>query len=153
MMSTCASVIMVVSGTLSEDIIHKALGKNLTSDQLVRLSRIVILCAGALGLLVAMTSGKLIYYITSWMNAGVGSVLSAIVLLGLFYKKSSARGIAWSILIGTIFTIGWMITPLENIVSARFMSFAATILSGILLSHLCPDSKYETEMSESQAAG
>lgn len=153
MMSTCASVIMVVSGTLSEDIIHKALGKNLTSDQLVRLSRIVILCAGALGLFVAMTSGKLIYYITSWMNAGVGSVLSAIVLLGLFYKKSSARGIAWSILIGTIFTIGWMITPLENIVSARFMSFAVTILSGILLSHLCPDSKYETEMSESQAAG
>ena len=143
MMSTCASVIMVVSGTLSEDIIHKALGKELSGSQLVKLTRIVIVCAGALGLVVAMTSQDLIFYITSWMSAGVGSTISAIVCLGLFYKKSSARGIAWSILLGTVFTIGWMSSPLEMVISARFLSFAFTFLCGMIISNICPDSRYE----------
>lgn len=139
MMSTCASVIMVISGTLSEDIIHKALGKNLGSKQLVKLTRFVILCAGGIGLVVAMTSKDLIYYITSWMSAGVGSTISSIVILGLFYKKSSARGITWSILLGTIFTIVWMSSPLEMIISARFLSFAFTSICGIVISNLFPD--------------
>lgn len=143
MMSTAASVIMVVAGTVSEDVVHKALNKNLSSQQLVTLTRIVIVAAGVIGIAIALTSKDLIYYIVSWMSAGVGSTLSAVVCLSLFYKKASARGVAWSILFGTIFTIVWMVSPLEMTLSARFMSFFVTFCFGLLVSHLCPDSKYE----------
>lgn len=146
MMSTAASVMMVVSGTLSEDIIHKALGKNLSSESLVKLSRFVILGAAIIGIIIALTSKDLIYYITSWMSAGVGSTISGIVCLGLFYKKASARGVSASILIGTLFTIAWMVSPFEMVISARFLSFAVTIISGIIISNICPDSKYENKV-------
>lgn len=152
MMSTAASVIMVVAGTISEDVIHKALNKDLSSSQLVLLTRVVIVAAGLVGVCIALTSKDLIYYIVSWMSAGVGSTISAVVCLGLFYKKASARGIAWSILFGTVFTILWMVSPLEMTLSARFMSFFVTFCFGILVSHLCPDSKYETKKTDSQLA-
>lgn len=144
-MSTSASVILVLVTTITDDILVKSLKKDLTSQQVVKTSRLVILGAGIVGLIITMTSEDLIYYIVSWFSAGIGSGLSATVCLGLFDKKSTGKGIVASIIAGTVVTIVWMSTPLEAVVSARFITFFVATITGIIVSRIT--SKQESEES------
>lgn len=85
-MSTVDSQLLVLTGSVSEDILHKSFGWRLTEKQLVRASRLTVIGAGLLGLLIALTSEKLVYTVVSWAWAGVGCTFSAAIVLTLLEK-------------------------------------------------------------------
>lgn len=70
--STADSQLLVLTSSVSEDIVHNALGLKLTEKQLVMVSRITIIIAGLVGLTIALTSKSLVYLVVSWAWAGVG---------------------------------------------------------------------------------
>src|SRR5699024_11412580 len=70
--TTANSQLMVVTSSVSEDIIHKTLGMRLTDKQLVMISRLTILIVGLLGMVIALNSNSLLYLVVGWSWDGVG---------------------------------------------------------------------------------
>ncbi|MBA4494979.1 sodium/proline symporter [Paenactinomyces guangxiensis] len=138
-MSTASSQLMVITTSVSEDIIHKSLGIKLTSKGLVKISRISVIAGGLLGLILALTSDSLIYTLVSFAWAGIGNTFSAAVILIFFWKKTSGAGVIATIVTGFISAIVWNITPLETFITSRASTFFIAIIAGIIFSLLKPD--------------
>ncbi|MFD1851858.1 sodium/proline symporter [Oceanobacillus bengalensis] len=143
--TTANSQLLVVTSSVTEDIIHKALGINLTDKQLVLLSRISIILFGIVGMVIALVSESLVYLIVGWAWAGVGCTLSPAILMTFFWKRYSSAGVIATILSGLISTILWISTPLEEMMTSRFTTFFIAAFFGIAFSLLIPDKKPREE--------
>lgn len=142
--TTANSQLLVVTSSVTEDIIHKALGIKLTDGQLVWLSRLSVAFFGLVGMVIALVSESLVYLIVSWAWAGVGCTLSPAILMTFFWKRYSSAGVIATILSGLFATIIWISTPLEGIVTSRFTTFFIAAFFGIVFSLLIPDKKENT---------
>lgn len=143
--STADSQLLVVTSSVSEDIVNKVMGKKLTEQQLVRLSRITVIIAGLIGFIIALTSESLVYLVVSWAWAGVGCTLSPAIILTFIWKRYSGVGVIATIVSGFISTVIWISTPLEDIISSRFTTFAIAMIIGIIFSLLFPDKQNNSE--------
>lgn len=140
-MSTASSQLLVVTTSVSEDIIHKSMGIKMKGSTLVNLSRLVVIIAGILGLIISLWSDSIIYGVVSFAWAGIGNTFSAVILLTFFWKKTSGIGVIATIITGFLSAILWSISPLEAIVSAKFSTFFICLLVGIIASLIYPDRK------------
>lgn len=147
--STADSQLLVITSSVSEDIVRNALGIKLTEKQLVFISRLTIICAGLLGLMIALFSKSLVYLIVSWAWAGVGCTLSPAIILTFFWRKYSGAGVIATIISGFFSTIIWISTPLEGVISSRFTTFFIALTFGIVFSLLFPEKKSLSENKES----
>lgn len=137
--TTANSQLMVVTSSVSEDIIHKTLGLKLTDKQLVMISRITILVIGLLGMVIALTSESLLYLVVGWAWGGVGGTLSPAILMTFFWKRYSSTGLIATIISGFIFTVFWISSGLDEVVTSRFSTFFVAAIFGIVFSYLFPD--------------
>ncbi|MGJ3204888.1 sodium:solute symporter family transporter [Geobacillus thermoleovorans] len=137
--TTADSQLLVITSAISEDIVRRSLRLRLSEKRLVALSRAVVVIAGLLGLVLAMTSESLVYFIVSWAWAGIGCTLSPAILLSFFWKRYSGIGAIATIVAGFVSTVIWISSPLEAIVSSRFATFAIVLAAGVLFSLLFPD--------------
>ncbi|MEC5426047.1 sodium/proline symporter [Virgibacillus sp. C22-A2] len=142
--TTANSQLLVVTGSVSEDIIHKALGVQLTDKQLVWLSRFSVVIFGLIGMVIALVSDSLLYLVVSWAWAGVGCTLSPAILLTFFWKRYSSAGVVATISAGLISTLLWISTPLEELLTSRFTTFFIAALFGVVFSLLLPDKQEST---------
>jgi SSS sodium solute transporter superfamily len=149
--TTANSQLLVVTSSISEDIIHKSLKIRLSDRQLVWVSRITILLCGIIGMVIALTSESLVYRIVSWAWAGIGCTLSPAILLTFFWKRYSSVGVMATILSGFIFTVLWISTPLDSIITSRFTTFFIAGAFGIVFSLLFPDKQEKESGSEDLA--
>lgn len=90
--------------------------------------------------------------VTSWAWAGVACTLSAAIMLAFFWRKYSSIGVIATILSGLIFTIIWITTSLDEIITARFTSFFIALFFGIVFSYLFPDVKQDTSQTNEEEA-
>ncbi|WP_100403746.1 sodium/proline symporter [Bacillus sp. FJAT-42315] len=139
--STADSQLLVITSSVSEDIVHHALGKKLTEKQLVTISRVTIITAGILGLVIALTSKSLVYIVVGWAWAGVGCTLSPAIILTFFWKRYSGIGVIATIIAGFVSTAIWISTPLEEIMTSRVTTFLIAAFFGIVFSLLFPEKK------------
>ncbi|MEW9675720.1 sodium/proline symporter [Lentibacillus sp. L22] len=139
--TTANSQLMVVTSSVSEDIIHRTLGLNLTDKQLVTLSRVIVIVSGVIGMIIALTSDSLLYLVVSWAWAGIGCTLSPAILMTFFWKRYSGVGVVATIISGFVFTVLWISTPLDEIITSRFSTFFIAAIFGIVFSLLFPDRK------------
>ncbi|WHX28146.1 sodium/proline symporter [Virgibacillus halodenitrificans] len=146
--TTANSQLLVVTGSISEDIIHKAIGIKLTDKQLVWLSRIMVVLFGLIGMIIALVSESLLYLIVGWAWAGVGCTLSPAILMTFFWKRYSGAGVIATVVSGLLSTVLWISTPLEEMITSRFTTFFIALFFGIVFSLLFPDKKEKTSTSE-----
>lgn len=137
--TTADSQLLVITSSVSEDIFNKALGKKLTDRQLIRVSRITVIVSGVIGMLIALFSDSLVYLIVSWAWSGVGGTLSPAILLTFFWKRYSSTGVIATIISGFVFTVLWISTPLDTVITSRFSTFFIALGFGIVFSLLFPD--------------
>jgi sodium/proline symporter len=148
-MSTASSQLLVVTSSVSEDILHKTLGLKLTEKQLVLISRITMTVVGVVGLAIGLMSKSLIYVVVGWTWAGVGNSFGAAILLTFFWKRVSGAGVVAALLTGFIGTIIWISTPLEGIVTSRGATLVLALLAGVIVSLAKPENK---DISSEQSA-
>ncbi|MCJ0931387.1 sodium/proline symporter [Virgibacillus halodenitrificans] len=146
--TTANSQLLVVTGSISEDIIHKAIGIKLTDKQLVWLSRIMVVLFGLIGMIIALVSESLLYLVVGWAWAGVGCTLSPAILMTFFWKRYSGAGVIATVVSGLLSTVLWISTPLEEMITSRFTTFFIALFFGIVFSLLFPDKKEKTSTSE-----
>jgi sodium/proline symporter len=109
-MSTASSLLLIVTSTVTEDVIHKALGRRLAERSLVVISRATLLATGGLALALAFVLGKPIFSVVSWVWAGIGCSFSPAAILSFYWKRFSGAGVVASLIAGFATTVLWMTT-------------------------------------------
>ena len=134
MMSTADSQLLVSTSAISEDLGVNVLKK---SNKLLN-SRVITVLLGIFAYLLAMYSewsGKTIFGIVSFAWSGLGSSFGPALLLSLWWKGVTRKGIIAGLFTGSITTIIWGSNLyLQSIVTERFISFALAFVAIIIIS-------------------
>lgn len=134
MISTAESMLLIAGTSISEDVYKGILHKGKCSDRrLLLVSRIATLAVGLLGLLLALTTKKIIYTIVSFAWAGIGSSFAPAVLLAFYWDRFSAKGVITALLAGLATTVVWMASGLEETLTARAVTFAVAMGLAVLV--------------------
>ena len=134
MMSTADSQLLVSTSAISEDLGLNVLKK---PNKLLN-SRVITVLLGIFAYLMAMYSewsGKTIFSIVSFAWSGLGSSFGPALLLALWWKGVTRKGIIAGLFTGSITTIIWGSNLyLQSIVTERFISFALAFVAIIIIS-------------------
>ena len=138
MMSTADSQLLVSTSAITEDFIHQYLGMKLSDRFLVNLSRIMIVLLGLVAFGIALFSelqGKKIFGIVSYAWSGLGSAFGPALVLTLWWKRITRKGIIAGLLTGFITTIIWAnVELLQSSVTERLTSFIFAFVIIIIVS-------------------
>lgn len=145
MMSTADSQLLVSTSAITEDLIHQYLGKKMTNQKLVTLSRITIVILGLFAYVLAVmseTRGNNIFSVVSYAWSGLGSAFGPALVLTLWWKKTTRNGIIAGLLTGFFTTVIWAnIDFLQSIVTERLVSFVLAFAAVIIVSLMNPSKK------------
>ncbi len=135
--STANSLLILSSTELSENIIKPLQRKSLDTKTSLRYSRVITAILSVIALILAyFSSGNLIYTIVGYVWAGIGCTFSVVILLTLFWKRFHGIPALLTIITGLLFTIIWISTGLEKIVTSRLLTFIVAGLVAIISSYL-----------------
>ena len=138
MMSTADSQLLVSSSAITEDFYHQYLRKDLSQEVLVKLSRIMIVVLGLAAYGIAVFSeiqGKKIFGVVSYAWSGLGSAFGPALVMALWWKKTTRKGIIAGLLVGFLTTIIWANIPaLKVLVTERLSSFIFAFLAVYIVS-------------------
>jgi len=110
-LGTVSGLIVASSGAIAHDFIDKYLGKNLTDKKKVKAGKIAAFAVGIVAIVLGISfKGMNVSFLVGWAFAVASSAnLPAIIML-LFWKKTTAKGIAYSIIVGIVGSLGIILT-------------------------------------------
>ena len=138
MMSTADSQLLVSTSAITEDFIHQYLGLNISEKTLLLINRITIIILGIIAFAIAIFSeitGKNIFSVVSYAWSGLGSSFGPVLVLSLWWPKTTRKGVIAGLLTGFSSTIIWANTDLKLIISERLVSFIFAFIMVILVSY------------------
>ncbi len=136
MMSTADSQLLVITSSVIEDVYHKTMGNETVSEKkLLHLSRVITLVVGIMGFVISITSQELVFAMVSYAWAGLGASFGPTLLMTLWWKKTTGKGVLAGMITGTMVTIGWSVfKDLDAFLSARLIAWVAAFLAVWLVS-------------------
>lgn len=138
MMSTADSQLLVSTSAITEDFVHQFIGRKLSNKNLVRISRLTIVVLGVFAYSIALLSeiqGKNIFSVVSYAWSGLGSAFGPALLLTLWWKKTTRRGVIAGLLTGFLTTVIWAnIDPLRAVITERLVSFVFAVIAVMIVS-------------------
>ncbi len=135
--STANSLLILSATELSENIIKIRKKYSMDSKKSLLQSRVVTALLSFVALLLAYFSpSDLIYAIVGYVWAGIGSTFSMVILLTLFWKRFHGIPALLTIITGLIFTIFWIMSGLDEIISSRLLTFIVAGFTAITSTYL-----------------
>ena len=113
-MSTADSQLLVTSSAISEDIFKGVIKKDASEKKALLVGRIAVLVVAVAAFFIALDPNSSIMNLVSDAWAGFGSAFGPVVLLALFWKRSTLAGAVAGMATGTITVIVWDYLPLVN---------------------------------------
>jgi len=141
MISTADSLLILSATELSENLLRKKGSVQDSVRQLLQ-SRIATALLAAVALIMAYLSpSDLIYDLVGYVWAGIGGPFSIVILFTLCWKKFHGRAALLTIVTGLVFTIVWVQTGMEEVITSRLTSFAASAVIATLSTMLIPKAR------------
>lgn len=138
MTSTANSLLILSSTELSEGFL-KPLVKFKSAEKALFRSRLITTVLAVIALMLAyFMPSEFIFTLVSWVWAGIGGTFSVVILLTLFWKKFHGKAAIITIIIGMVFTIIWISSGLDKIITARILTFIVAGLTAISSTLLIP---------------
>ena len=138
MMSTADSQLLVSTSAITEDFIHQYLKKDISEKILVLISRAMIVFLGAIAYGIALyseVSGRNIFSVVSYAWSGLGSAFGPVLVMTLWWRKTTRQGVIMGLLTGFSVTIIWANIPyLRTMMTERLSSFILAFLAVIITS-------------------
>lgn len=147
-LSTADSQLLVVASTVVRDVYEQVLrrGRPLDDRQQLRLNRIVVVVAGLVALLLAYLAKDLVFWLVLFAWAGLGAAFGPVLILALFWKRTSRAGIVAGMLVGAEAAVYWKLAwwgqwSLKGAtgIYELLVAFPAALLAVVLVSLLAPD--------------
>ncbi len=107
-MSTFASILIITSSAVVQDIVVKGLGRRLADRKIVRLSRIVSAIVGVVSLGIAIRPPALILVLTAFSFAVIAATSLWPLLFGLYWRRATRIGVLASSVGGFTTALLWM---------------------------------------------
>ncbi|RLD68579.1 MAG: sodium/proline symporter, partial [Bacteroidetes bacterium] len=150
MISTADSLLILSSTELTENLLKPASKKmqNISNKQQLFISRGITALLAVIALSLALISGDntFIFSLVSYVWAGIGGTFSVVVLLTLFWKKYHGRAVLVTIVTGISFTIIWINTGMEEVITSRLLTFFVALATAIIATYVWPAQKQVTDI-------
>lgn len=106
-LGTVSGLIVASSGAIAHDLVDRFSGLNMSEKQKVTVGRVAAFSVGIVAIILGIIfKGMNVSFLVGWAFAVAASAnLPAIIML-LFWKKTTAKGIAASIVVGIIVALG-----------------------------------------------
>ncbi|MCF8368002.1 MAG: sodium/proline symporter [Bacteroidales bacterium] len=138
--STANSLLILSATELSENLI-KPLRDTSAKNALLQ-SRLVTAILSLIALMLAyFIKDDLIYTVVGYVWAGIGGTFSVVILLSLFWKRFHGKAALLTIISGLVFTIIWISTGLDEIITSRFMTFLVAMVVAVGGTYFLPGQK------------
>ena len=122
-LGTVSGLIVASSGAIAHDFIDRFLGKNLSDKRKVFAGKIAAFSVGIVAIILGIVfKGMNVSFLVGWAFAVAASANLPAILMVLFWKKTTAKGVAWSIVVGIVTALGIIITG--PTIGAQFFDIA-----------------------------
>ncbi len=140
MISTADSLLILSATELSENIIKPLSKTAISPKKSLFLSRLITALLAIIALGIAYVSpSNLIYTLVSYVWAGIGGTFSIVILFSLFWKKFHGKAVIITIISGMAFTIIWISTGMEKMITSRILTFFVAGIIAIISTFLLQD--------------
>lgn len=106
-MSTADSQLLVAASAFTEDIWQNLSKRKLSQKFVMNLSRIAVLLVALIAFFIALDNNASVMGLVSYAWAGFGATFGPLILLALFWKKTTSGGAIAGIIAGAISVILW----------------------------------------------
>lgn len=113
-MSTADSQLLVTASAVSEDMYKGAIKKDASEKSALNVGRIAVIVVSVIAFLIALNPKSSIMALVSDAWAGFGSAFGPVILLSLYWKRSTLAGAISGMATGALTVIIWDYLPLVN---------------------------------------
>jgi sodium/proline symporter len=110
-MSTADSQLLVASSSFSQDIFKGIINKKATDKQVLNVSRITVLVVALIAFVISLDQNSSIFSLVSYAWAGFGGTLGPIILLALFWRRTTNAGAVAGFICAGITVLVWNKIP------------------------------------------
>ena len=106
-LGTVSGLIVAASGAVAHDIMDKYLGREMTNESKVRAGKIAAVGVGIVAIILGILfKGMNVSFLVGWAFAVAASANLPAIMMLLFWKKTTAKGISWSVGVGMFSALG-----------------------------------------------
>ena len=110
-LGTVSGLIVASSGAIAHDLVDRYMGKQLSDKAKVKAGKIAAASVGIVAIILGIIfKGMNVSFLVGWAFAVAASANLPAILMLLFWKKTTAKGIAASIIVGIVSAIGIIMT-------------------------------------------
>lgn len=168
-LGTVAGLIVASSGAIAHDFMDIYLNKNLSDNKKVKAGKIAAFAVGIFAICLGMAfKGMNVSFLVGWAFAIAASANLPAILFLLFWKKTSSKGIASSIVVGIVSSLAIILTSptmwdrygldsanaIHQLENPALISFPLAVLTIYIVSLLYPknngklNQQLQSELSE-----
>ena len=113
-MSTADSQLLAASSSVSENLIKRFVWKNMGDKTQMWLARVTMLIIAVVGVVLAWNSDSSVFRIVSFAGAGFGAAFGPVIILALFWKRTTVWGAFAGVLSGgaVVFIWKYLVRPM-----------------------------------------
>ena len=115
--SSSDSYLLIAASALAKNVYQGICKKNATDKQVMWVSRITLLVISIIAMIIASNENSVIFTIVSFAWAGFGAVFGPLMLMSLFWKRTTRIGAIAGMLSGGIMVFVWklLVRPLGGL--------------------------------------
>ena len=152
-MSTADSQLLAASSAVSQDIFKGLIKKNTEEKEVMIISRFTVFLIALIALLLSLNPKSSIFNLVSFAWSGFGGTFGPLILLSLYWKRTTAPGAIAGLICGGITDVVWHYIPasvakifgLYEILPAFIVCLVVTVLISLLTK---PDAEVLTKFEE-----
>lgn len=152
-MSTADSQLLAASSAVSQDIFKGLIKKNAEEKEVMIISRFTVFLIALIALLLSLNPNSSIFNLVSFAWSGFGGTFGPLILLSLYWKRTTAPGAIAGLICGGVTDVVWHYIPssvakifgLYEILPAFIVCLVVTIVVSLLTK---PDAEVLTKFEE-----
>ena len=105
--SSSDSYLLIAASALAKNIYQGILRRDASDKQVMRVSRVTLLLVALVGMVIALDEDSVIFTIVSFAWAGFGATFGPVMLLSLFWKRTTHAGAVAGMVSGGVMVFLW----------------------------------------------
>ena len=106
-MSTASSQLLVAASAFAQDFYKTLIRKDAEQSELVWISRASVLIIASIAVFLGFNPDSFILDMVAYAWAGFGAAFGPVVLMSLFWKRTTRRGVIAGIIVGGVTVLAW----------------------------------------------
>ena len=109
-LGTVSGLILASSGAVAHDLLGGVMGMKLSETSQVRVAKVAAIVVGVIAIVLGILFKELnVGYLVGWAFSIAASANLPALMMLLFWKKTTKEGIIWSVIVGMVSSLGWIL--------------------------------------------